>query len=364
MSIQTTNPFADSQSYNVLNFAPEETVETIERVVEEEVETAVEKEKPAAKQTTKKEIEEVLDNELVLSDDEEVEKAKTETQAALEGDDEDFDYTALAKQNIKAGIWEDYEDSDTLTLDKESFKELWEHQENARKAQIKESIFSSLDTEDKEFLEFKKNGGNLDLYFQARQREQVVQNLDITTDVGKKNAVYTYYSNIVGWSHEKIMKHIDNSIKDLEIDEEAEYAYAQIEERVKSEKAALIASQQKQAEDRQKQFNEYKTSLKTTFKDNLEPNKVKAAVEAFTQHDPETGLTPIDKAFIAMKADPKKAAELWKYITDPDKYVEEASKKVVEQKELKTFFKLKGAKKSDSNPSAPIKTTKNTNPFL
>jgi len=355
----SSNPFANPEAFS-LQFSDdgEETV-----IVDKEEEKPSPKNPLQEEPNKEKEVEDILDQVLTISD-EEVEEAAKETKAALSGDEDDFDYTAIAKQNVKLGIWSDYEDSDNLELTKETFTQLLELQENSKKTEIEKSILDAQLPEEKEYFEFKKNGGNLDSYYKARQRQQNVQNLDINTDTGKQNAVYTYYKNVVGWDEARILKHIEKSIKDLDIDEEAQYAYDKISEMVNKEKEDLLAAQKEFALNREKQINEYKGTLREKMKSsNFDSNKIKTAIDSFTKYD-ETGLAPIDKTFIAFKSDPEKAVELWKYLTDPDKYIQEATKKSKEKESEKIFLSLKDAKKSDTTSNKPITLTKkNTSPF-
>lgn len=353
------NPFANVGNYNNVSFAPEEEVKAPEIVEETKVEEEGDPEK------VEKEIEDVLDKPVSFAD-EETAKVEEETKAALTADEDEIDWTNLAKQNIKAGVWKDYKDSDTIVLDKEAFLELWELQEGEKKTQIKESVFADLDADDKELIEFKKNGGNIDLWYQARQRQLVIQNLDITTDQGKQNAIYTYYKNYVGWSDEKIQKHISKLVKDLEIDEEAQDAYEKLEAVTKTEREQLLKQQSEAAKQKETQIKEYKNTLKTALKEyGIEGSKASKVIESFTQIDPESNLTPLDKAYISAKVDPKRAIQLYKYLEDSDKFIQEAAQKLKEATKKETFFELKNAKKQDTNILDPIKTNtkKQVSPF-
>lgn len=356
MSTQQINPFANNDAFKLTFAEPEETEVVVSQEEVEKVDSKVkpkpEKEPIKEEGDGKVEIEDILDKDLVFaSEDEEVKKeASKKIAQVLADEDEDFDYTALAKQNIKAGIWEDYQDSDTLVLDKETFKELVELQENSKKDKVKNSIFEGLDSDEKEFLEFKRNGGDIDQYYVSRSRKQAVQTLDISTDNGKVSAVYTYYKNIVGWDDDKIRRHIATATKDLTIDEEAQYAYDKLEKLVTEENNRLVEAQIKVAEAHKEQLNAYKGSLKETMKQyGFDNNKIKTVTESFINQDSESGLTPIDKTYLAYKSDPKKAIDLYNFLTDPDKFVADAAKKLVDGKTKETFLQLKSTKKDTTD---------------
>lgn len=346
MSKQNQSPFANSDAFQ-MKFAPEDEEEEVVEVVKQE-----EEEKP--KDPTKKgdrEIEDVLDVDVAalnfVNDDGEDLSPEELAQKVIEEEDEDFDYTALAKKNVKAGIWEDYKDSDTLELDKETFKQLVKLQEDNKKKQIKDAFLDAQDPDEKEYFEYKKNGGNIDLYLQARQRSKAVDSIDITTDQGKLNAVHTYYKHIVGWDDAKIEKHIQKAVESLEIDDEADYAKGKLDKMVADEKQKLIEDQKAAAKVREEQFNAYKTSLKDVMKEKgLDTTKIKKITESFVNQDKTNGLTEIDKTFIAHKSDPKLAIDLYNYLTDPDKFIAEASKKLADRETKKTFLELKQANKS------------------
>jgi hypothetical protein len=359
MSTQQINPFANNDAFKLTFAEPEETETEVNQEEAKKVDNKAtpkpEKEVPKEEGDGKVEIEDILDKELVFANEDEVSKKIAKV---LADEDDDFDYTALAKQNIKAGIWEDYQDSDTLVLDKETFKELVELQENSKKDKVKNSIFEGLDSDEKEFLEFKKNGGDIDQYFISRSRKQAVQTLDITTDNGKVSAVYTYYKNIVGWDDDKIKRHIATATKDLTIDEEAQYAKDKLEKLVTEENNRLVESQIKVAEAHKEQLNAYKGSLRETMKQyGFDNNKIKTVTESFINQDSESGLTPIDKTYLAYKSDPKKAIDLYNFLTDPDKFVADAAKKLVDGKTKETFLQLKSTKK-DTTDSQKIEHSK------
>jgi hypothetical protein len=359
MSTQQINPFADNNAFKNLSFAdPEETEVKVvkeEAKVEDKPTSKTENEVPKEEGDGKVEIEDILDKPLVFANEEEVEtkkEAKKKTEQALFDADEDFDYTALARQNIKAGIWEEYEDSETLVLDKEMFKQLVELQESTKKDKIKNTIFEGLDSDEKEFLEFKRNGGDIDQYYISRSRKQAVQTLDISTDNGKVSAIYTYYKNIVGWDDDKIKKHISTVAKDLTIDEEAQYAKDKLEKLVVEENNNLVESQRKAAEAQKEQLNAYKGSLKEVMKQyGFDNNKIKTVTESFLNRDSESGLSPIDQTYLSYKGDPKKAIDLYNFLTDQDKFVADAAKKLVDGKTKDTFLKLKTTQKESTDPS-------------
>lgn len=367
MELPNNNPFADVGSYELV-FAKEE--ETPEQKQEQPKEEGKEPIKTADEEV---EIEDVLDPIKFGDEDtaknKQVTKAEQETKQALEEGEDDLDYTAIAKQNVKLGIWEDYEGSDdpNFELDKETFKQLADLQEKTKKEAIKNSVFESLDADEKEFLEFKKNGGNLDLYYQARQRQQAVNNnLDISTDQGKQNAIFTYYKHLVGWSDEKIYKHIEAKIKSLEIDEEAEFTYEKVKEKVDNDKKELVQKQQQAAEARKQQIKEYQGSLRNELKAaNYDTNKIKSVVDAFTSFD-ESNLSPIDKTYVSFKGDAKKAVMLYEFMSDPDAFIQKYAKKEAKETEKKIFLQLKNATKPQDNTTTKEITLKNksTSPFF
>jgi hypothetical protein len=147
-------------------------------VDEDEVETTPEKpekEEPAKKVTPEKEEkdtpeveeeEEDIIDKVVFDGNEEEEVSKEsgdekEVKEALDSDDEDFDYESTVQKLIDSGYWEDFEERDEIEITKDVFKQIAKEQAKLKTEKYKQEAFSTLTEDEKEYLEFKKNGGNL-----------------------------------------------------------------------------------------------------------------------------------------------------------------------------------------------------------
>ena len=181
------------------------------------------------------EIEDILDKPVAFEDATEETSTKKEEQAkdaiseALSTSDSDFDYEHVAAKLIESGFWEDFEGRESTEINKEVFEQLSKQQDKWKKENLATTLFSSLDPVEKEFLAFKQQGGDLHTYYQSRTQVDRINNLNLDSDQGKLNSIYTYYKNFVGWDDAKIQKHlsrISGSPEDLE--EEAMSSYEKI----------------------------------------------------------------------------------------------------------------------------------------
>jgi hypothetical protein len=274
------------------------------------------------------------------------------------------DYKSIAQALIAVGEWDEdlaLEDeegnvipiSDLEDMDEETFNTFKAEQAKLKKQKLEEEVYGKLSTDEKEFIEFKKNGGNLDQFFQTYTRKQRVEDLDISTDQGKKTAIYSYYKNIVGWAPDKIQKHIQRLERDLELDEEAETAKAEIDTLVKAEHEALLERQKEIVKQRQEAEQKYKESIKDNLKQlSFDTKKINTVLRDVTERD-ENGFTAIDKKFLELRNNPEEIEFLYSALMDRENFIKKVSQKKVNEEKLKTFKTIKVNKKSKSSVKAP-----------
>jgi hypothetical protein len=276
----------------------------------------------------------------------------------------DTDYKSIAQALVAVGEWDEdlaLEDedgnvipiSDLESMDEETFNTFKAAQAKSKKQKVEEEVYGKLSSDEKEFIEFKKNGGDLDEFLQTYTRKQRVESLDISTDAGKKTAIYSYYKNVVGWAPEKIQKHIQRLERDLELDEEAETAKAEIDTLVKSEHDALLKRQDEFVKQRQEAEQKYKENIKNNLKQfNFDPKKINTVLRDVTERD-ENGFTAIDKKFLELRNNPEEIEFLYSALMDRENFIKRVSQKKVNEEKLKTFKTIKVNKKSKSSVKTP-----------
>lgn len=332
-------------------------LETFEEVKKEEVKVEKKKEDVESKEDKEKvkeeKVEEVVDEKNIIDfgdDDEEEKKVEKKETEKVKKEEDEIDYQALAEALVSSGQWKEFEiEGEDKKIDKETFENLLKEQTSLKETEAKEKVLSVLSNDEKEFLEFKKKGGDLESFVKTFDFKQKAENLDITTDQGKKGVIYSYYKNMIGWKDERIQKHLATIEKDLELDEEAEMAKSKIEEYGKNKheevknQTAEAARLRKEAEDK------YKEDVKSNLKEKgLDTKKSNIIIRDFTDRD-EKGFTEVDKKYLELRNNPEKIDFLWSFLMDTDKFLEKISQKKVNEKELESFKKIKFNKKTKQN---------------
>jgi len=290
----------------------------------------------------------------------------------LELADDDFDYKMYAQGLIESGEWKEVEGFEDMEVDKDTFEEIRKIQLKAQKSKLKEEVLNELDDSEKEYLDFKKNGGSIDEWYASRKRMEQITDFDISTDENKAKAVVMYYRNL-GEDDEDIRDILENAIENNKLDKLAEKAKEKLEHAFKSQHEAMLERQAKADEQRQERLREYKKDIAEVYKKaNLSDSVRKTAVKRLTDINPKTNLTAVDQDYIAFRNDPEKAMLLERFLADPDKFMDKVTEKEVTTNKTETMLRLKTNKKQENEKgqintqqkkkSGRIKTTKN--PFL
>lgn len=270
-------------------------------------------------------------------------------------------YREYVQAFVASGEWvfDGIEDPETgeqialedLDIDEEMFNEIKKQQKAEIKAKAKEEVFSSLDETEKEFLEFKKNGGDLDKYYQTLNTKKQIKSIDISTDEGKVTAVRTYYQGVLKMSPEKTDKLISNFIKDMDIDKEAEEAKEKIDKIAEEQHNRVVTEQKERIREAEEARQKATETLKNTLKEEkVSVKEINNIVKGFTEMD-ERGLSEIDKHYLNLRNDPTKAKMVWDMLTNTDEFIKKMSAKEVVNKDVKTFKAIKLAKRKDSGRS-------------
>lgn len=273
--------------------------------------------------------------------------------AAKKGDDA-VDWDGIYNQMVASGEWEAVEiKGEDKTIDKETFLQISKEQKKARIAKEKEEVLNVLSDDEKEYLEYKKNGGNLSAFVKTFNFKQQAENLDISTEQGQKNAVYAYYKNVVKWKDDRIQKHIGQLEKDLELEDEAKMAKGEIETITAEDHKTIKEKAKADAERKQLAEQKFVETAKATLKEGgFDTKTSNLIVRDFTDRD-ERKLTAIDKKFLELRNNPDEMAELWSFLMDKDKFIEKVSQKKVNESELDSFTKIQ-INKSKSKKKASL----------
>lgn len=296
------------------------------------------------------------------------EEAKTKPEAP-QSVEEAANFNELAKYLIDKGAWEDFEDSDKMELNAESFAALSEAQaEQKAQAKLIEKT-ESLGSTANELIDFLKNKGNLDDFVANLETQKDIESISIDDADGQEKVIKEYYSAI-GWNKERINKHITR-LKDEgegELRGEAENCKTDLVAEINEQRKALVKEQEAIAQDRKLKTEKFNTDLrKEIHSDKDLADREKKEFEKFffdiKYEDPTSGqkYSEFGKELIDIQKDPKKYYKFLRFVKDFDNFEQKA--KVVKEEAKKTYNFLRGSA-SDSLAGVasqePIKTNKGT----
>ena len=326
----------------------EEAVEISEQKAEEQTVKGTKAKEEVQETIELPEVEEIV---FLESEESEEKVVKGEKKQDSKESDDDTDYEGIYSTFVATGEWEEVEIEGEKTIDKETFLEIAKKQKELRLSKAKEEVLAVLTKDEKEMVEFKNNGGDLDTFVKTYNLKQQAENLDISTDRGQKYAVYAYYKNIVKWKDDRIQKHLSQLEKDLELEDEAKMAKEEIETITAREHESLKERNRLAAEKRKEDEDNFVETVKTTLKNGgFDTKTTNMIVRDFTDRD-ERGVTVIDRKYLELRNKPEELAELWSFLMDKEKFIEKISRKKVNESELESFKRIQINKKKKKNSS-------------
>lgn len=269
--------------------------------------------------------------------------------------DDGVDYNVLAQVFIDSGEWEDFKLEDGRKfvdlvsngeIDESTFSEIKKQQDDWRAEKIKEDALGSLSDAEKQYLEYVKNGGNLQEFVKTYTLKERATEIDIKSDMGKKSAIYSYYKNMHDWDDNAIQKHIKRLEESMDLDEHAEMAKSKLEAVTAKNHEELVKQQAESARLRQEAEKKYIDTLKESLKsEKFTTKQTNSILKDFTERD-ERGFTEIDKRFLELRNNPEQTSFLWNVLMNTEDFIKNSTQKRVNEEKLKTFKILKFNKNS------------------
>lgn len=235
---------------------PEE--EPIPDEVQEEIKTNSNK-----SESKQKKLELETDDE---EDGEDSEEKETETESTDETDtseeeveEVEYSYKALATYLAEQGVI-DFEDSDDI----EDSPEILEEAIMTTAKNMVQEYKESIPIEGKLFLDYLEKGGDPAKYIQTLEQPIDFDNFDLEDEGNQKRVIKEFLAN-QGYNSEEI----DEEIKDYEdaliLSKKAKTAANKLKGVYSKQKEALIAQQELELKERQKQVEEYIGNIKSTI---------------------------------------------------------------------------------------------------
>lgn len=283
----------------------------------------------------------------------------------------DVDYKGLKNFLIENGTWQDFEGSEDLDLDEDTFQRLWEAQaENKAKLFVQEEVAQFGDTASS-LIDYLKAGGNVETFLDNHNQQLDIASIDTTEEAGQEKVISTFYESI-GKSKDWIKKQI-NRLKDEGEDsfkEEADDCKAKLKEELDSQREELIQEQRAIQRERQLQVEAFNKNLRSAiYTDAESAEREKKELDKFLfdykyQDEGGTKYSEFYKKFIEIQQDPKKYHKLVRFVKDFENF--EDKKKTEKVVKAKTFNWLRNTQETvanldgDKTPAKQVEKPKTT----
>jgi len=269
------------------------------------------------------------------------EQKKEETPTSVE---DSFDYKQFTKYLIEKGTWEDFEGSDEIDLNAESFAELGQAQAKRQieKAKIEER--ESRDVTTNQLIDFVSSGGKMDDLLANIKEQRDIESISIEEVDGQEEAVRMYYESL---DRDKrwIDKHISKLKDDDELADEAKFSKDKLVEVYQTERESIVKEQQEIAKDRQLREQAFIKAVKSQiYSDKDLVDRDKKEFDKFVydyKYQDESGnkYSEFGKQFLEIQNDPKKYYKFQKMIKNFDAYEEKTKTENKAKAEVFSFIK-------------------------
>lgn len=314
-----------------------------------------------------------LDEPEVIKDEAKVEKVDKKEDDLKEEVivEETTEQKVFLKNNVDflvaQGIWKDFDGREDLTeIDSETYAKLVAAQDSERLKDRFDELVDSTGDYGKAIISHIKNGGNPEEVIDLFKEQKDLESFDISTEQGKLDYIYTYYSEILGMKEDKIKTFITNTILKSENKEEA--LASELDE-VKDKFKDYYKSQLDTINKRQDEINKNNQEKQKLFvsnikealtKDTFTDSEKKIIEKSITEfkHKLPNGMLVNDfyVKFAEKQKDPSEYVKLVHFILDREGY----EKKVAQKKDTKATEKKWDFIKGNANVNKKI-STPNTN---
>ena len=287
-------------------------------------------------------------------------------------------YSNLVKKNLEKGIWEDViikdsEDeegtklSELSNLTEEEYIKLVEDQEAIKKEDLKEKYISidGLTEEKKLILDIVKNGGDLKELFKAPEQMQKpfdeALGWDLDNEEHQYAVVYQQYK-AQGLSDQRAQLLANEDRKEFTLDTKAkeivDYHQRAFTENLKNINDNLVKEQLEE----QNNLKTYRSELTKQYKALGVPEaSIKKYVDVATK--PTDNGFVVDTLFEESMKDPKKAADIIFYLTDPEKFLAEKMKGTKVKTQIDTMRVINRIPRESAKKETQTEEQKGTSAF-
>ena len=248
---------------------------------------------------------------------------------------------------VNQGLWNDFEGRDDLEITEEVYADLAIKQAQHTAYEIVNELIDSTGPYGKAIISHIKNGGSPDEIIDIFKEQKSIEQIDTSTDDGKKAKIEKYYTDVLGWKPQKVQKVVNRLIEDNDLESEFQDVEEQFGEHY-NKKLQAIEEERQAAEFENKRRQEVfigniKQALDEDPALNIRDKNLIASSILDFRHKLDNGQKVNDfyLKFAEMQADPKKYIKLVRFVMDSENYEKQiqVQEKTKASKEIFSFIK-------------------------
>jgi hypothetical protein len=253
--------------------------------------------------------------------------------------------TNTTKYLIEKGIWQDFEGSDTLDIDEDTYAELAAKQTEEKVNSLFSELLDSTGDYGKAIISHIKEGGNPDEIIDLFKEQKYTESIDTSTPEGKVNIIGKYYNEVLGWKPERIQKHLQRIIADDDVESEASEIEEKYNEYYQEQLAEIEGERMLQKQRNLERQKEFVTGIKSSLDETEYTPREKQLIEQSLLNIKKTEMGPVtdfNLKFAELQRDPKKLIDLVYYVMDQEGFKKRVNAKAETKVAEKTFSFIKG----------------------
>jgi hypothetical protein len=253
--------------------------------------------------------------------------------------------TNTTKYLIEKGIWQDFEGSDTLDIDEDTYAELAAKQTEEKVNSLFSELLDSTGDYGKAIISHIKEGGNPDEIIDLFKEQKYTESIDTSTPEGKVNIIGKYYNEVLGWRPERIQKHLQRIIADDDVESEASEIEEKYNEYYQEQLAEIEGERMLQKQRNLERQKEFVTGIKSSLDETEYTPREKQLIEQSLLNIKKTEMGPVtdfNLKFAELQRDPKKLIDLVYYVMDQEGFKKRVNAKAETKVAEKTFSFIKG----------------------
>jgi hypothetical protein len=268
------------------------------------------------------------------------------------------------KYLIEKGIWQDFEGSDTLDIDEDTYAELAAKQTEEKVNSLFSELIDSTGDYGRAIISHIKEGGNPDEIIDLFKEQKYTESIDTSTPEGQVNIIGKYYNEVLGWKPERIQKHLQRIIADDDVEAESSEIEDKYKEHYQEQLAQIEGERMMHKERNLERQKEFVTGIKSSLAETEYTTKERQLIEQALLNVKKTDMGPItdfNLKFAELQKDPKKLIDLVYYVMDQDGFKKRVNTKAETKVAEKTFSFIKGNSSISKNVTSSMSTNDSKN---